>query len=734
MVQGFFSVSVMCLLFLFAAISDLQASPFLKGNHNLPDSATAIHLDKKTDISEGFGSRIIDSGAPVSKTDSEEVRCLPANDLSNTLVYLSGISTSATDGTGLQSQLSIRGFRYLLGSESVILMVDGIPINDQEIGFVSWNFLPLSIISSIEVLRGGSSALYGDPAVGGAINLRTEINKKRVIAVKTGIGSFKNQTKSVVYGANSEKVNYSLYINDRRGDGYRENSNWRSTTFGGRVNINLRNNSSLGLSIYNQLLNFGIAGPASERMIKEDPKASAPCYHHDEIENNRHLFKLDFKQKVDKKTNLEAVLAYSLKKLKETKSFAEPPLALDPFNLKPIDVYDTTLYANTLKRSVSDDHGGISIRIFHNNPQVGFKLIGGVEADLNIFDNSVNKLFKGFEYDYQKGYQEIDEPEFAGNGFRFRSAAFISSQIRIFDNLNFFAGLRYDNISEDFSSDIPVADTSMTRTYNALSPRLSLNLSSGETFNYKGNIIISYSNAFKLPTIYQRTDLTRLSHAVFYPAGSGTYQMEVIQGAPFSNGELKQQYNKNYELGINQFYRFSEKFTGEISLTGFVIDVKNEIDFDYKNLKYVNHQETRHAGLEVMISLLYKNSWKGFININSVKATVGTGMFKGKYLPNAPGLSQSIGVVYSPDHGVGGSLVHHGASGIYIDIENSSKLDAYGVLSTRINYRYKWLTLNFDVNNILNNSYSTNGYLLNETRFFYPAAGRSLYFGLQITI
>jgi outer membrane receptor protein involved in Fe transport len=162
--------------------------------------------------------------------------------------------------------------------------------------------------------------------------------------------------------------------------------------------------------------------------------------------------------------------------------------------------------------------------------------------------------------------------------------------------------------------------------------------------------------------------------------------------------------------------------------------VKNEIDFDYKNLKYVNHQETRHAGLEVMISLLYKNSWKGFININSVKATVGTGMFKGKYLPNAPGLSQSIGVVYSPDHGVGGSLVHHGASGIYIDIENSSKLDAYGVLSTRINYRYKWLTLNFDVNNILNNSYSTNGYLLNETRFFYPAAGRSLYFGLQITI
>lgn len=350
MVQGFFSVSVMCLLFLFAAISDLQASPFLKGNHNLPDSATAIHLDKKTDISEGFGSRIIDSGAPVNKSDSEEMRCLPVNDLSNTLVYLPGISTSATDGTGLQSQLSIRGFRNLLGSESVILMVDGIPINDQEIGFVSWNFLPLSIISSIEVLRGGSSALYGDPVVGGAINLRTKINKKRVIAVKTGIGSFKNQTKSVVYGANSEKVNYSLYINDRMGDGYRENSNWRSTTFGGRVNINLRNNSSLGLSIYNQLLNFGIAGPASERMIKEDPKASAPCYHHDEIENNRHLFKLDFKQKVDKKTNLEAVLAYSLKKLKETKSFAEPPLALDPFNLKPIDVYDTTLYANTLKR------------------------------------------------------------------------------------------------------------------------------------------------------------------------------------------------------------------------------------------------------------------------------------------------------------------------------------------------------------------------------------------------
>ena len=59
------------------------------------------------------------------------------------------------------------------GVSRTLVLLDGIPLNDPFGGWVYWSKVPLESIERIEVVRGGGSALYGNYALGGVINLVT---------------------------------------------------------------------------------------------------------------------------------------------------------------------------------------------------------------------------------------------------------------------------------------------------------------------------------------------------------------------------------------------------------------------------------------------------------------------------------------------------------------------------------------------------------------------------------
>ncbi len=63
--------------------------------------------------------------------------------------------------------ISLRG----LSSEHVLVLLDGVRINDAQNGLVDFSLLPTDNIERIEIVRGGNSALYGEDAVGGVVNL-----------------------------------------------------------------------------------------------------------------------------------------------------------------------------------------------------------------------------------------------------------------------------------------------------------------------------------------------------------------------------------------------------------------------------------------------------------------------------------------------------------------------------------------------------------------------------------
>ncbi len=65
---------------------------------------------------------------------------------------------------------SLRGINASGASRSLVLF-DGIPLNDAFGGWIYWSRVPNIAVERIEVLRGGSSSLYGSDALGGTINV-----------------------------------------------------------------------------------------------------------------------------------------------------------------------------------------------------------------------------------------------------------------------------------------------------------------------------------------------------------------------------------------------------------------------------------------------------------------------------------------------------------------------------------------------------------------------------------
>jgi outer membrane receptor protein involved in Fe transport len=318
----------------------------------------------------------------------------------------------------------------------------------------------------------------------------------------------------------------------------------------------------------------------------------------------------------------------------------------------------------------------------------------------------------------------------SGDGYRFKTAAYVSGEIRLLDPLNLIVGLRYDLIADKFDSQLP--DTSYSENNSAFSPKIALNLSTGETENYSGSIFVSFSQSFKAPTIDQRTDLKRLNTAIFFPAGP-TYQMMIFQANPFANPGLKPQVSTNYEIGTYQYFMLSPNLSGEINLSGYYIKVKDEIDFDMSTLQYGNILDSKHTGLEAGIRMIYKNVLNSFVNLNFNEVKFLSGEYEGNFIKGIPKTSYVIGVGYSPEKGFGGTLALNGASSIYLNDENTETINSHSILSARIDYKLSFVTIYLDVENIFNTSYSSTGYYLNNQKYLYPSVGTMLRGGLNFS-
>lgn len=718
-------------LFIFS-LSIFCSSLMAQQTNTEKDSLRQITVDEVVITANRYNNKILNTGASVEVIRAGEINNLPIRNFSDVLGFVPGLYMASTDGMGLNPQISLRGFYGGGEAEYLTVLIDGIPVNDLETGLANWNQLPINQINQVELLKGGSSTLYGDAAMGGVLNIRTVKKDAVYTHANIGYGSYNTYNIGASHGGNLGKGTYEIYANNSATDGFRDHSTWKSINFGGKVKLPVSKNSTLAFSTYNQILDSEEPGYLTASDTENDRKQSLPLFIDDGKDFQKYLANLSLNSKVNKNADLGINLSYQHKNTDQTRTFGQYPniLISSGGNIYPNGLYDTTLYGNTKNRALTTDQINLAIRIVSRIPEIGATISGGIETDYGAYQNEYRDIFKGFENDYANNYQPWDSLDTKGGGYRWKSAAYINGEIKLAQPLTLLAGIRYDLISDDFEGDLP--DTTFSKNNSALSPNIALNLSTGETNNYAGSIYLSYSHAFKAPTIDQRTDYKQLHYFVFFEAGPSYIPME-IKANPFSNPDLKPQKSINYELGTYQYYKFSDNLSGEINIAGYFISVKDEIDFDLMTQQYKNIIDTEHTGLETSIRLNIKQNWSGFLSYTFAEVKFANGDIKGNFLKGIPKNVYMAGFSYAPQKGLGGTLVLNGANGIYLDDENTEELDGFAVLNARLDYRLDFATIFFDVNNIFNTYYYSTGYLLDGEKYLYPAMGRFLKVGVNFS-
>ncbi len=231
-----------------------------------------------------------------------------AQDVPVMLSQLPSVTFYSQNGNGLgYNYLNIRGF----DQRRIAVMINGIPQNDPEDHNVYWVNFPdlLANTEDIQVQRGGGSAFYGTPAIGGSVNIITnQFSDRRKTVMEAAYGSYNTQKYSISYNSGIIDHQYSISgkLSKITSDGYRDNA-W--------VNFNsyylslsrFDRNLTTSVNIYGGPISDGLAYNGLPKFFMKDKKNR---------KNNWSYF--------DANNETKTVSYYTERRKQEVENFSQP--------------------------------------------------------------------------------------------------------------------------------------------------------------------------------------------------------------------------------------------------------------------------------------------------------------------------------------------------------------------------------------------------------------------------
>jgi len=426
-------------------------------------------------------------------------------------------------------RLSVRGFgaRGQFGIRGVKVLVDGIPETLPD-GLGSVDSIDLGATSQIEVIRGPSSALYGN-ASGGVISLTSEggrdVPQAQLRVSAGGYGFEKSQLK---FGGQAERLNYLVSVSDQQLDGYRAQSQYENKLLTGRFGVDLGKDRNL-LTVVN----------ITDQPVSDDPggltAAVAPV-------NPRSAAPL----------NVQFDAGESLEQQRIGFVYTTP--AGERGTIKARNYYAWRDFGNLLP---TQSQGIVDL----TRDFVG----GGVSYTYDGFWlDRPNRFVAGADFDNQSDdrlrYDNLNGVQgalgFDQNEHVQSYGAFLQNELSISERVQLSFGVRYDEVEFEVtdhwfantSVSNPSGDDSGAKKFTDTSPMVGLVVELTDNVSF----YTTYSSAFETPTTTEFA----------LPGGGGGF-----------NQALVPQTASNYEVGLRG--AIGEKQRYEVSV--FTIDVEDEL-------------------------------------------------------------------------------------------------------------------------------------------------------------
>ena len=279
-------------------------------------------------------------------TKIDNIPTIVDNNLRDLFAQTPGLYYSEQQSPG-QLNLSYRGIGNPQESEFVTVMLDGIPLEGDWVGFPTVYTFPLpQTLSQIQMIRGGSSLLYG-PEPPPAINL---ISRKPVadrefsgytenIAGSNGMFGTFNEVSGT-----KNSWDYLADINYRKDDGQRDNG--KSELAGGDMHVGYRTDDSYtALDLHAYDLATGDPGKLNYAQFQQDADQTTTPFN--KLWTDRYVLSLSHEQKFGADSELFAKVWYGYQdQASRSQDRGNPPttatLQDEKFNFTGIDVRSVT--------------------------------------------------------------------------------------------------------------------------------------------------------------------------------------------------------------------------------------------------------------------------------------------------------------------------------------------------------------------------------------------------------
>ncbi|NQT23111.1 MAG: TonB-dependent receptor plug domain-containing protein [Candidatus Omnitrophica bacterium] len=385
----------------------------------------------------------------INEADIEQAHAKSTPDL---LKDLEGAYVYDSSGVGTTGRVNMRGFWGGMSTNQLVL-IDGVPQNKASDKLVNWDLIPVDNIKSIEIVRGPVSALYGDNAMSGVINIITKApTAQPKLKVSGSYLRYNTQNYNAYVSGMIKKFGYYFAVSSKSTDGFRRHSDYANINVLGKIDLKVNETETLKFSsAYHEKKEGAFPWALTEAQMDEDRRRARPGTQSDKSKVRKSDSSLTYLNEVNADLNMEGTLYY---RYEDVDSYYTPTARFTS-TVEQIDyenVYGLLLSCSTTPK------------IFN----MEYLLAAGVDLELDDFD------YKEYAAPFQARSVRIGD--YTVN--RKKAGPYIHGEVKVSELLKLSTAIRYDFVAFDFTDQLDAPKSRIRNMSN-------INLNCGIVSNYR---------------------------------------------------------------------------------------------------------------------------------------------------------------------------------------------------------------------------------------------------------